>query len=467
MKSIFMLTLVSIGLVSAAVFTHATGPVQTYNDVVVIINSNSPVSEEIGTYFAAQRNIPAENIIRISVPVTEEITDTQFADLRTKLEGVLTSRGLASRINYLVTTKGMPLKINRTDPNANASVESELTLILGKYAANIGKFSRIRSPYFGIHGDFSHAAYDIFLVTRLDGYTSADIHGLIDRAAAIPSEIQSDAKFVLDQDPAWDTTTPQLNANLVNASALLMQKHLTVVLNTTPTYLTHQTGVIGYMGWGCHDHQAAAMTDHGKQDNTYLPGAIGETYVPTSGRSFTQPMVYGQSAIADMIAEGITGVKGYVYEPYAGAMSDARELFSMYADGYTLAESFYSASPYLSWMDVVVGDPKCRIVNTRASSSSLKAAAALPKTLVSSLTNYPNPFNPTTTISFTLEQSGQAILKVYNVIGQEVATLFNGEIQAGVRQSVTFDAQKFASGCYFSVLESNGKRITQRMLLSK
>jgi hypothetical protein len=47
----------------------------SYSDVLVVINSASAASEEIGSYFAAQRNIPAVNIVRITAPVSEEITD--------------------------------------------------------------------------------------------------------------------------------------------------------------------------------------------------------------------------------------------------------------------------------------------------------------------------------------------------------------------------------------------------------
>jgi hypothetical protein len=77
------------------------------------------------------------------------------------------------------------------------------------------------------------------------------------------------------------------------------------------------------------------------------------------------PQQYGQSLIADLIAEGVTGVKGYVYEPYSSAMASVNILFPMYVDGYTLAESYYGSSYYLSWMDVVVGDPKYRLINKR------------------------------------------------------------------------------------------------------
>ncbi|MCK4614659.1 MAG: PKD domain-containing protein, partial [Thermoplasmata archaeon] len=93
-------------------------------------------------------------------------------------------------------------------------------------------------------------------------------------------------------------------------------------------------------------------------NNSYLDGAIAETIVSTSARSFSYPTNYGQSLIADMIRSGVTGVKGYCYEPYLDAIAHPDILFERYTSGYNLAESYYAASIKLSWMDVVVGDPK-------------------------------------------------------------------------------------------------------------
>lgn len=80
--------------------------------------------------------------------------------------------------------------------------------------------------------------------------------------------------------------------------------------------------------------------------------------------------------------------------------------------------------------------------------------------------NYPNPFNPTTNIQFTLQQTGLVSLKVYNMLGQEVATLLNGRISAGV-QTVQFDASDLASGVYLYRLQAGNRVQTNKMLLIK
>jgi hypothetical protein len=81
--------------------------------------------------------------------------------------------------------------------------------------------------------------------------------------------------------------------------------------------------------------------------------------------------------------------------------------------------------------------------------------------------NYPNPFNPSTVIEFVVPMSGHATMKVYNVLGQEVATLFDGNAEAGRINSTRFDASSLPSGLYFYTLKGSGASETKRMLLTK
>jgi hypothetical protein len=81
--------------------------------------------------------------------------------------------------------------------------------------------------------------------------------------------------------------------------------------------------------------------------------------------------------------------------------------------------------------------------------------------------NYPNPFNPSTTLEFTFERNGKATVKIFNILGQEVATVFNQEVEAGRIYQAQFNASHFTSGVYMSVLESGGKRLFRKMLLVK
>jgi len=92
--------------------------------------------------------------------------------------------------------------------------------------------------------------------------------------------------------------------------------------------------------------------------NTWQNGSIAETAVSTGGRSFSIDTAYGQSLVADLLEDGVSGVKGYVYEPYLTAVGSPSMLMNMYAQGFNLAESHAAANLQTSWMGVTVGDPK-------------------------------------------------------------------------------------------------------------
>ena len=80
--------------------------------------------------------------------------------------------------------------------------------------------------------------------------------------------------------------------------------------------------------------------------------------------------------------------------------------------------------------------------------------------------NYPNPFNPSTDISFSVPQSGEVTLKIYDLLGREVATLINKELNAGT-YSTKFEAGNLASGVYIYRLSARNFSSTKKMVLLK
>jgi uncharacterized protein (TIGR03790 family) len=372
---------VCLGLTFATNYVSAAN----YSDVAVIVNSNSTTSKAIAAYFQAKRGIPAANMIYVTAPEQEVITNADFAALRTQIESYITAHGLTNSINYIVTTKGLPLKINReangADPFStsatSASLESELTLILGSYSGNIAGAGGYLSPYWRKTDHFSRAKYGIYLVTRLDGYTQQDVLNLIDKAAPGMTP-DPHATFLFDEDPVFNSSVAYLNTNMETAVNTLNGRGKITKLNKDTVFVTNSANLMGYASWGSNDHYAKYFATNAIPNNTWASGAIAETYVSTSGRSFAPGTGYGQSLIADLISEGISGVKGYVYEPYSGAMANVGLLFDAYTNGFNLAESFYQASAYLSWMDVIIGDPKVSIDGTTPLPITLASFTATP-----------------------------------------------------------------------------------------
>ena len=80
--------------------------------------------------------------------------------------------------------------------------------------------------------------------------------------------------------------------------------------------------------------------------------------------------------------------------------------------------------------------------------------------------NYPNPFNPSTSIKFSLPNSSFTTLKVYNLVGQEIETLVNENLNAGTYEA-TLNGANLTSGIYFYKINADGYSETKKMMLIK
>jgi len=351
------------------------GSAQTGENVLVVVNRNSPLSRRIGEYYSGRRAIPQENVCSIDAPSGEEISwQVHETKIEAAIASCLKNQNLEDQILYLVTTIGVPLKIavpGSTGPGTEAgAVDSELTLLYGKMrGVKYRQAGFVPNPFFRrLHRPFRRPEFPIYLVTRLAGYDFEDVRGLIDRSLVAANR----GKFVFDLKKNHDQ---QGNTWLRRAARLLPAGR--VVIEESEQVLYEQRDVIGYAGWGSNDPDRKQR----RLGFQWLPGALVTEFVSTNGRTFQRPPENWnigawkdranwfagspQTMTADYIEEGATGASGHAYEPYLSTTPRPDYLFPAYFSGRNLAESYYVSMGALGWQTIVVGDPLCRLEKPR------------------------------------------------------------------------------------------------------
>lgn len=244
-----------------------------YSDVGVLINNLSEESRTIGWAFVAARNISLDRVFVFNAsgtPTGETINRNQFNTyFATPFLEMLQNRTSVSGLNYLVTTKGIPLRVS--GGNSKASFDQELSLLGGAYNSSIG------TDYWGTHDygplagkvmePFTRSKYGFFLVTRLTGYTVETALELIERAN---QSLGQRGTFVLDLATNRNASGYQFwNDDLYTANTTLNQSMgLPVHFDEETEFLTNLSNVMGYASWGSND---------GDWNKNYLPNSGFDT----------------------------------------------------------------------------------------------------------------------------------------------------------------------------------------------
>jgi uncharacterized protein (TIGR03790 family) len=371
-------------------------PIRDIDRVLVVCNENSPVSRAVADDYEKRRGVLNVLSVRCQDSAISPANETiSFAAYEHTIERPLRAFLVVhADIDFIVLTKGIPIRIadalGRGVNNRRPSLDSYLAAlgydklpVAKSVHLNDGGFTGTAwaNRFWSSSIPFTHAKFGGYLVTRLDGYTEADAKALTTRALAAERQAGkavADGKLLLDTCPAFgyadrksqprpvtsdsgELNFNEYNADMQHAADVLRFRSVPVELTQKDVFDGKRNELLGYVSWGSNDRHYDANAYHSLH---FAAGAIGETAVSTSARTFL-PTKGGQSLIADLISQGITGAKGYTDEPLLQAVASPSILFDRYTNGWTLAESFYAASRFVGWEDVVIGDPLCRPYQAR------------------------------------------------------------------------------------------------------
>lgn len=364
-------------LTSSLLVGCASAPVQTAKPqadvkatgdatrVAVIMNQSNSDSVRIASYYLEKRKISRANLISIDTTSGEEISPDKYkSEIEAPIRKALTK---LKGIDFIVLTRGIPIRIGDGGGYSVDGALAGMNLKTRQIKQKVGQFmpdeldlemavKEAANPYFNSTQRFSSEKFGgMFLVTRLTGYSVKDAYKLIDNSVKAAA---NKGPFLIDSQPLYQPGSGYypMEQLMNKASNKLSAQGLDVYYEQTESFSDGREPLMGYLSWGSNDAKFDPNAYHALK---FKPGAIAETYVSTSGRTFNETKG-GQSLIADLIAQGVTGVKGYVSEPFTFALCHGDVLFGRYANGFNLAEAFYAASPVVKWKDIVIGDPLCR-----------------------------------------------------------------------------------------------------------
>jgi endoglucanase len=203
----------------------------------------------------------------------------------------------------------------------------------------------------------------------------------------------------------------------------------------------------------------------------YLLGRNGTTYCFVTGFGSLSPLhIHHRPSKADNIVPPVPGLLAGGPNPHQedGVTTYPSTMPALaYTDNY---ESYASNEICINW--------NAPLVFLAVGLEALMSPDGLPTGLLDNrrvqpvpedyglMQNYPNPFNPTTTIEYVIPRESLAVLKVYNLLGQEMRTLYEGWASPG-HHTISFDTSDLPSGIYLYRLTAGGVALSKKMILAK
>jgi len=250
---------------------------------------------------------------------------------------------------------------------------------------------------------------------------------------------------------AWDRggNISQSSMNVTVAGAPI--HNVTIVLTPTSSLVLPTSGGSFTYDVNIHNNESSPVTFDGWIDMTYPSGLVSTVILRnivlsaggTALRSLSQ-------TIAGSEPNGTYAYTGKVgYNPYNPWASDGF-IFTKGVDGFDIGP-WVDKTEVSGWEDDQTESP----VATASAPERLQMMAA-----------HPNPFNPSTTLSFDLPAAGQVNLRVYDINGRLAAELINGWREAGIHE-ITFDASELPSGIYLAQISAGNFQAVHKIMLVK
>lgn len=345
-------------------------------ETVVVYNTALPESKELAEYYAERRGIPEERLVGIECTREDSVSRAEYENsIRQPLLKVFQSRNFwtvkaatdkdpgpvveRTKVRVLVLMHGVPFQVRRDQANPEpskedeASVDSELTLLGVPPRGTAGP---TMNPYDGQSMRFHQfpGGLGMLLVGRLDGPSPEIVKRMIDDAMAA-EESGLLGRAVIDaanKDGAYARGEKWLG----DAVKLFQERGVPVWIDRTAELIRADwplPDTAFYFGWYASDVDGAMKSAAFR----FRPGAVAchiHSYSAGALRAADRGWV------GPLLAHGAAVALGNVYEPYLTLTTQPDRFAQRLLDGFTVAEAAWGATPVLSWMSVVVGDPLYR-----------------------------------------------------------------------------------------------------------
>ena len=348
---------------------------------IVVFNSNDRDSAELAKFYAQKRGIAREHIVGLACSRDEEITredyertiagplrdifrEQKWWTLREGPDGAPAATG--NKIRFVALIRGMPLKIRSAEAHPgdkvgngpignrnDASIDSEIA-VLARFSAEIS--GAVTNPYFQSYRAIAEAADSpVMLVCRLDAPSAQTVRRMITDAVEAEKTGLWGRAFV---DGAQNTGSGlELGDRWLREVVQQVRKvGVPVVFDDAPTIFADGYPISDcaiYYGW-YSDRVAGPFA---QPSFRFARGAVAVHIHSFSASTLRDPAA---NWVAPLLTQGAAATLGNVYEPYLQLTTNLSIMNDRLLHGFTFAESAYMATPAVSWMQVMVGDPLYR-----------------------------------------------------------------------------------------------------------